>query len=231
MGAIRSYWAGRGWETNPALGYPISNELAPKAGSTNRFSDFENGVVYWKAANGYTSELTAFPPASRAREDMQNEAQQKIAQLLQPYGDKAYIDRAVQITEVSDYSRSGAMVYNRQIKLSLRLKYKAEFIGIDGLLPDPYTDMDLWISIQKQAASSGTAVTLTLNRALLRTTVPAPTNAVISPETINAKLKDSILTNVIGKPQVLGIIPASLNVLSVKVMPDGGVSTFVEPLS
>jgi len=47
-GLIHNYWRDNNWEYNPDLGYPISDETLPHGDSQDRFSDFENGVVYWK---------------------------------------------------------------------------------------------------------------------------------------------------------------------------------------
>jgi hypothetical protein len=57
-GLIRKLWAERGWEKNEALGYPISDELPPASGSSNRYSDFENRVVYWRSGQSKASTLS-----------------------------------------------------------------------------------------------------------------------------------------------------------------------------
>ena len=47
-GAIRTNWAQIGWETS-YLGYPVSDEHDANGG---RQSDFQNGSIFWTAANG-----------------------------------------------------------------------------------------------------------------------------------------------------------------------------------
>lgn len=231
FGAIRNYWASQGYERNSALGYPITNELAPKLGSLDRFQDFENGVLFWKKDSRTAAELGRFPLASRDRADLELEAQNKVAGLMAPYGDKAYIDQAPTIAAVTNYTREGFNgVSNRQIQLDMKIKYKAEFLGIDGLLPDPHTILSLWVSFQPRKTASGTELVMTLTRARMQTHVPAPTSGFISAETINRMLKDDVLNNVIGKPQVMGTVPSTITVLSVKVMPNGDLNTYIAPL-
>jgi hypothetical protein len=232
MGALSYYYATHGHETNDSFGYPISNELSPKPGGPNRFSDFENGVLYWKGSSGQVSELGPFPLASRPKEDIEQAARDQLAALMAPHADEAYVDSEPVIAGTTDYKRAGFnTVLNREIQLNMRIKYKASFLGIDGALPDPYTDLTLWMAFSKRpAAAGGTEIVMTLTRASMKTTVPAPTNAFVSPGTINEKLKNDVLKDVIGKPQVQGTIPASLTVLSVKVMANGDLRTYVEPL-
>ncbi len=231
LGSISNYFHTNGGFANANFGYPISNELAPATGNPNRFGDFENGVIYWKQSTGRTSELGKFPLASRDRDQLEAEARTQVASLIAPYGNQAYIDRQPEIKGVTHYTRQGFNnVINREIQLELRIKYKAEFIGIDGALPDPYTDLTLWMAFRKEKTSSGTNIILTLTRAAMKTTVPAPTNAFVSPETINNKLKNDVLKNIIGKPRVMGTVPSNINVLSVKVMSNGDLNTYIEPL-
>jgi uncharacterized protein with LGFP repeats len=47
--AIRTAWAGQGWERGP-VGYPTSNELA--VGSNGRRSNFEHGFIDWTPQRG-----------------------------------------------------------------------------------------------------------------------------------------------------------------------------------
>ncbi len=84
--------AANGWERNPSLGYPISDELTPTVGSSNRYTDFENGVIYWNSASGKAVELFPFPPASRDKADFELAAQTQINELLVPHGDQVYGD-------------------------------------------------------------------------------------------------------------------------------------------
>lgn len=48
-GNIRNKWAELGWEKS-ALGYPVSDEAA--AANSGRFSDFQQGSVYWHPTHG-----------------------------------------------------------------------------------------------------------------------------------------------------------------------------------
>jgi uncharacterized protein with LGFP repeats len=64
-GHIRQYWADNGWENNPELGYPISDETPTFAGSPHRFNDFENGVVFWRHGNDDAEALTPAPAWNR----------------------------------------------------------------------------------------------------------------------------------------------------------------------
>ena len=49
-GAIRSTWAGTGWE-NGVLGYPVTRELVAPDGQ-GRFNHFERGSIYWTRSTG-----------------------------------------------------------------------------------------------------------------------------------------------------------------------------------
>lgn len=231
MGSISHYFHTNGGYANASFGYPITNELAAAAGSPNRFNDFENGVIYWKQNTGRVSELGRFPMASRDRDQLEAEIRNQLSTLIAPYGNQAYVDSQPTIAAVTKYTRNGFNGVNqREVQVALRIKYKADFIGIDDILPDPYTDLSLWLNFRQEKTAAGTNIIMTFTRASMKTTVPSPTNAFVSPETINRKLKDDVLKNIIGKPQVISIVPSGLNVLSVKVMTSGELNTYIEPL-
>jgi uncharacterized protein with LGFP repeats len=48
QGAIRAYWAARGWERS-AFGYPVSDEFGVPGG---RASNFVSGTIRWNATTG-----------------------------------------------------------------------------------------------------------------------------------------------------------------------------------
>ncbi len=136
------------------------------------------------------------------------------------------------IADVTKYTRKGfSDVIGREFQIDLRIKYKAEFLGIDGILPDPYSDLKLRLGVGHRRTFGGEAeLTITLTHWSARTHVPSPTSGVISAETINARLRDDIMKNIIGKARVVGTIPSPLVVLSVKAMANGDLKTYIEPL-
>ncbi len=53
-GPIRDKWASLGWETNPALGYPISDVVATYSAvyGSGSYSQFQHGYIYWYPSTG-----------------------------------------------------------------------------------------------------------------------------------------------------------------------------------
>src|SRR5262249_1264733 len=81
-GLIRQKWVQLGAQLNASLGYPITDEKPTMSGSSNRFSDFENGVVRW--TSGASSAAVAFPNvlASRTPAQMQSLIFNKVKAML-----------------------------------------------------------------------------------------------------------------------------------------------------
>lgn len=231
INGFRSYWAARGWERNPALGYPINSEMPSFPELDDRYQDFEDGVLYYKHATGAIDELWPFPLASRTKEDLQNAITDTVDELLTGAGGNAYREDGVTISGTEDYSTipSGG-VLNRLLVVNVRVKYKAEFLGIDDVLPDPYSDLVLQIRVDGRRSFSGAApIYSVINHWSASTTVPYPTRVVISPETINSKLRE-VLDPLVGKESILAELPHPLTLLSVKISREGSLSVFIAPI-
>jgi len=219
-GLIRGYWSAHGWETNPSLGYPISDELPTKKNSANRYSDFENGVLFWKSGSDHAVELAKLT-INNASRPVAN-VLEEISKILLP---KLTSDKRVRISkgpylaEVTDYSFDGT-VHNRRHKVHVDLH-----IDVSGM-PDPTVNLDIWLEISLDRASN--SVNAYLVDYHLHAHVPFPTSAGVSASTINAQFK-AALDPVLWKPNVVGIIPAGINLLSVKVLPNGDVNSYMEP--
>ncbi len=231
INGFRSYWAARDWERNAALGYPINSEMPSFPVLEDRYQDFEDGLLYYKHATGAIDELWPFPLASRSKEDLQDSIASTVDELLSGAGGNAYREDGVTIVGTGDYStKPSGGVLNRQLVVRVRVKYQAEFLGIDGVLPDPYSDLTLHIRVDGRRSFSGAApIYSVITHWGASTTVPYPTRLAISPETINAKLA-AVLDPLIGKESVIAELPHPLTLLSVKISREGNLSVYIAPL-
>ena len=219
-GLIRKLWANNGWEKGD-VGYPISDEVPAAAGSANRYSDFENGVLYWKSGDKSAKELAPFVLGDLASQSAAN-VLEKIKSIILPLlhsNPRVYIKSGPDIAEVTDYSFDGHKVHNRRYRIHTNLG-----IDISGV-PDPTSNLDLWISVEYEAASK--TVVGTLSSWHIHTHVPWPTSMGLSAKEVNDKFKN-VLNAEIGKPHVVGSAPGSINLLSVKVMPNGDLNVYIE---
>ncbi len=231
INGFRAYWAERGWERNPALGFPINDEMPSFPERNDRYQDFENGVLYYAHASGAIYEMWPFPVASRDKADLETELAAQIDKQLAAAGGEAYRDGAVQITEVTGYRRNGqGRPLNRALKVQAHLKYTAEFLGIDDALPDPSSDLTLMIRLDGRRRFDGDAILYSvLESWSAATKVPFPTSTFISAATINAKLRGELDPQV-GIEAEMAVLPSPLSLISVKVTQDGGMNVFVAPL-
>ena len=219
-GDIRAYWAAHGWERNAALGYPISDE---QSHGTNRYSDFENGVLFWHRSNSTTNELvpTTLLGASKSRAEMEAMLAKTIGDQLKAANSRVYLENGPRIESISDYSFDGANVHNRQYVVYTKIGY-----DVSGL-PDPESDITLNIRVELDRARS--AVTATIGQWNVHTHVPWPTSWGQSASGINAQLKAHI-DPLVGVPQIVQVIPqGSLGlILAMKVMPNGDFNTYIQ---
>lgn len=221
-GLIRKYWADNGWETNPALGYPLSDELPTAPGSKNRFSDFENGVLYWKSGESKAMPLDKFVFADKASQpssDIVNKLVTEIKNILKK-NSKVYIKDGPKLISVWDYWFDGDTVHNRRYKMNVGF-------GIDvPTLPDPTVNMDLWVGIDYIKESRSVVAMLVETKWHVH--VPFPTSVGLKAEDVSAELHKAIDPEMFV-PRVQGIVPEAVNVLSVKVMPNGDLNVYKEP--
>lgn len=210
-GWIRHYWASQGWERS-SLGYPISDELPTYKDSNDRFSDFENGVVYWK--HGQTSATPLWKlvigGASRSASDML----QAIADVVGPKlksNSRVYIQKGPSIAQITDYSWSGSRVLNRKYKVYYQLG-----IDISGV-PDPTCDLDLWIAIDFDRGTG--TVWSYLAQWHIHTHVPWPTSMGLSASEVNKEF-EATLNPLVNVKQSPATVPAPFHLLSAKVLPN-----------
>ena len=231
MNGFRTYWANNGWERNSALGYPINDEMPSFPIIEDRYQDFENGVLYLKNSSGVVSEIWPFPLASKSKDDLEPAITEKLDSLLADAGDSAYRDSSLRIVGTDDYSLAGpGAVLNRGLVVQVRIKYKAAFLGIDGALPDPYSDLTLKIRIDGRRRFSGDAEIYSVIFGWnATTTVPYPTRIFKSPVSINEQLR-GVLDPLVGKETELGILPEPFTLLSAKITTGGDLAVYVAPL-
>jgi uncharacterized protein with LGFP repeats len=221
-GLIRQFWANHGWEKNPELGYPITDETPTYAGSKHRFSDFENGVVYWKHGNAQAVSLTKFTigGASQTADQVVSHLNGSIVNALQS-NPRVYITNGPTFTGVTDYSWDGSRVRNRLYCINV-----AVGIDISGV-PDPTSNLNFWIEIDFDR-TKGT-VWASLHHATFHTHVPWPTSMGVSAKEINDQYK-AVLDPMVGVPQDTQTVPNGMHLLSAKVMPNGDLDIYLQPL-
>ena len=221
-GSIRHYWASRGWEHYRALGYPISDETNASNGA--KYSDFENGVVYWKSGQG-----------SRELDPMWLGGASKTgATMLQEMGDE--LVAGFRSADSRIYRRSGhawspnggrTTAYTNNCTNTWNRAYRVRIhLGIDVTGPNPRSTLDLVIRVDYN--KSNRQVTSTLLGYHIHTHVPWPTSWGVSASTINNGFAGGLDAQ-LGRPTVVSTVPAFINVLSVKVQANGDLHTVVEP--
>lgn len=221
-GLIRQYWADHGWEKNPELGYPISDELPTAGGSQNRYSDFENGILFWKAGSKAATALQKCVLGNASKSA--GEVVAEIVKVLKPMmqvDSRIYFKSGPSLASMTDYSFDGATVHNRRYKIRTVLG-----VNID-VLPDPWIKLDL--SIEIAYPKPGKTIVASLSEWSYHVHVPAGTSVVVSASEIGDKIKKAVGPQV-GKVNAIGTVPDGINVLSVKVMPNGDLNAYIEPL-
>lgn len=242
-GLIRQHWAANGWETNSNLGYPISDETPAAAGSANRYSEFENGIVFWRSGESSAFELSKFTlgGASKPVSEVFDAIKKLIVPMLsgkvdgrqlyitsgpalggpEPIGSTNLADIPTLIRPVSDYSLSGGTVRNRQYKVRTGFG-----ITVDGSA-DISVLLDLWIEVFYDHAKK--AVFAAPRSVWFNTHVPWPTSWGISADEVNVKLKAFVGPEMNKLHQVATVLDA-IHVLAVKVMPNGDLNVYIAPL-
>lgn len=221
-GLIQQYWAHHGWERNPDLGYPISDETPTYAGGKSRFSDFENGVVYWDYGKSEAISLAKFTigGASRPADQVLSQMNETIVKALKS-NSRVYIKSGPSFAGVTDYRWDGSRVHNRLYQIHVD-------IGIDvSMVPDPTSNLAFWVGIAFDRAKR--TVWAFLDHATFYTHVPWPTSMGVSADDINAEYK-KVLDPMVGVHQDTKTLPDGIHLLSVKVMPNGDLNVYVQPL-
>lgn len=226
-GLIRKYWADHGWEKNPDLGYPVSDELPTKANSKNRYNDFENGVLFWKYGEKNASILSklTLDNASKTVAEVVSEINKIVVPMIKA-SSEVYIKSGPSLSEVTDYYFDGNTLHNRKYKIHVTM-------GVDvPVFSDPTINLDLWIeiSLDKQAKK----IRAYLVEYKYHVHVPWDTHSIagVDASDIGDKIKQALNPQVWKPHDVKDVstLPAGINILSLKVMPNGDLNVYIEPL-
>jgi hypothetical protein len=207
-GGIRANWASGGWELGP-LGYPVGDEHS--LGSSKWFSDFQNGVLYFE-----TDHIVPTANASLSGSQMANAVKNFF--VAHKNDDGLSVD-SVSITGVSN---TGYGFWNSRNRL-VTFHFEGEHDSGHWYIPDPDYEMDLRLLFYgKKEADGSTSLWVALDHWHIYT------SGIGHDDLLNG-LKNGIL-NIFASPVKLGDnIPAACNLLSFKMMPDGGLTIFLQP--
>jgi hypothetical protein len=209
-GSIRDTWANNGWERNPSLGYPISDERAAGPSGNDQMVSFENGVVYHIAASGNTAILngTVFGKDAGQVQDMVKGV------INDKLGSNGYVE-SVDPIQVSDYSVDGAGVHNRRFTVTVHNHYKTPWPAPDGW---GTLTLELEVYLNRGASEIDYSL-LSWNE---NTTDYGPGVA----DSINSKI-NAALQPIANSPQQLQSVPVLVQ--EVKPMADGSLDVYISP--
>ena len=220
-GHIRQYWADNGWENNPELGYPISDETPTFAGSPHRFNDFENGVVFWRHGNDDAEALTPAPAWNRPAAEVVSAIEGSLVAAIGAHA-HLYLRSGPSLGSITDYRWDGTLVHNRMYEIHL-------VVGVDTpMVPDPWINVDLWMEIRFDRANG--TIWLSPHHAEVHAHVPWPDSLELPAGRVAAKVR-SILDPMIGERLDTMSLPDLTNerLLSAKVMPNGDLNVYLQP--
>jgi hypothetical protein len=228
-GLIHKYWEEAGRETNPTLGYPITDEMPSSPGSRHAFSDFENGVVYWKSGSPAAIQLMPNALLSRPASTVTGEMSKGIQDALKGFstnlpvpGLKLEITFGPSFVTMKDYEQVGGSVRNRQYVF---------VVGAALVVPgtnDP--DFTLTLNILVRYNRTKHSIDVILKNWKLKSDIDFPTSLFATAEQFNAAIAPK-LNALAATPLSSTSIPDSFkfNVLSVKPMPNGDLNCYTEP--
>jgi hypothetical protein len=242
-GVIRKFWADHGWERNPELGYPISDD-SPVGTSSKRFSDFENGVVMWFPGS---PEAIKHEPLTQG--DFASFSVDHIPGLLAKNVKPNLVPVVVPLPELSpyfpgftlksnvsdpalappgevplqDYSFDGWVVHNR----NYHLKFSGSAVASNG--DDIYMALLTVLDVELEVGHDpDLGMLANLRSGSIKTDVSPRAAALITADQVNELIKVKLAT-VIGEGIILFQNPQATNVLSIKVMPNGDLNVYLEP--
>jgi hypothetical protein len=230
-GLIRKRWEAMGAEKG--LGFPLTDEL-PIAGTKNKFSDFENGVIRW--INGDKTATNVAPlnatiggqkfPVSR--DDVIAKIGTLVAQIigkvkLSPPAESLTITvpTSFRILDgkglTTGYAHSGNHAINRRLRTRTCLN-----LGISGG-PDASIVLDLDVVVSFDSAKSTVVGSIYEWWYDVHIGWPAGDS---DAKKIADKLKSEI-GPLVGVPQKIASAPAGVSILSLKTMADGSIDVFL----
>ena len=210
-GSIKNYWVSKGSESNPDLGYPISGELFTKAGSKNRYNDFENGVLVWEQTTNTVTSLQkttgtiAGIKTSRTSNEVVLEMKTAISSLLERINIFPKIGGNPYLKEVTDYASDGHMVHNRKHVIQVNCK---------GFFMNTY---NLILCIKMSYYKSTKTLHAVLTQYSISNNAPNRFKTILDKE--------------IGTSLKAIKIPSTINILSIKTMKNGDLNFYIDPFS
>lgn len=214
-GEIRRVWAERGWERS-GLGYPTSDEMHIQQNPNQWFSDFQNGVLFWGESAGKEPATASLPRA-------------KVLATLDSAFRKRVTDGHVDIQSVSiaGVSATGYDFW-RSLNRSITFRIAGEILSGIILIPDPNWWVEIPLRLEATPAPNARQnVEVRIVMAdVARIHADNPLDIGVR-ETVNG-IRSAIERN-FSAPIKLADIPANAGLLSVKVMPDGGIKLFFRP--
>lgn len=223
-GLIRQFWQNAGAERS-RFGFPISDEsklVGLSVPSGDRFSDFENGVIYWDFGHPAARELMAIRTLSK--DDAFQQMDQVIRPLILATDPNLYLSAhhpgwPERVTGVTDYSvgKDGG-VHNRAFQLQYDLGIHVPYF------PDPSATLDLTVELAGFNLYVA-HITGTLRSFDVHVSVPIPTLVVHSEAWFEAQFTPA-LNPFVGQPRIIQDVGGNLYLLSLKTMANGDVEAF-----
>jgi hypothetical protein len=207
-GGIRGAWATQGWERGP-LGYPTTDERV--VGPSQWVSDFQNGLLYWEEDGGHAALEAGLSP------DRLAQAVRRIFENNKGDGD-LYVD-GVHVSDVSDTGYGFWESRNRLVTVHFDGHYHTPWP-----LPDAHWNMDLRLLFGADRHGDGSMhLWVALDHWYIHTSGPWPWYSDLADG-----LKNGV-TKLFASPISLGDVPSDAKPLSFKVMPDGGITIYLQP--
>lgn len=218
-GAIWNTWGEEGFERSPELGYPIADEQAG-ANHIDRFSDFENGILYW--VHGSTGGLLSAPAITETRDQVAALIKTKVDDLITSVnvGHPLYVTHPAKLIGVSDYSvgPSGA-VRNRMHLITVSFG-----ITVEGT-NDPDVTLNMAVEVRlNHALKQVEAVPRAWTK--IDATLDWPTNWGASAQGVANQVWQG-LDGLLNQP--IKVLDAPDGVLVVKVRSDGTIDAYIGP--
>jgi hypothetical protein len=243
-GAIEAFWAARGYERNPDLGYPISDQQRAdpaNPANKNHFSDFENGVLYWSASNDKVQQLLPVAPAliesftRTADKPGFDTSEEGIAALI-----KQEVERSPGVTveegpnvTVDDYECDAGETRNRRYRTTMRVKVSVGCLFFSGWVK---TGVEFVVSINFDRTNRKINAWLVSGKTTgeAEFSFLASRSASANQKAVDNRV-DSLVRSKQGQPLQELTIPRQsgkfgVNVLSVKIARDGELQVFIEPV-
>lgn len=208
-GGIRHTWARTGWERG-IYGYPTSDEIRIEPNKAEWFSDFQNGVIFWKnskSVNPHIAKLSGRKICDVFRDVFKEKTKDQ----------KDLNIDSVRISSVSDTGYDFTRSKNRKVTFKITGDYESGIFFI----PNPSYTITLRIAFESDKNPDGKVgckLTARLDHWHIHTSG-------VGHDKLLKGLKKGILEG-FKKPFNLGEVPQNTGFLSFKVMKDGGIRLY-----